>query len=101
MEVARLRDAVTPHVHKGGGQTTVFSLSLPNKEDGTDSRDVKNVFLQISDGWSGTLVSWSDKADVHVYIYDLCFAIRDNELMMFHCSHLLSGLIVTALKKDY
>lgn len=64
VEVACLRDAVTPHVHKDGGQTAVFSLSFPNEEDGTDSGDVKDVFLQISDGWNGTLVSWSDKAEL-------------------------------------
>lgn len=73
MEVACLRDAVRPDVHQGGGQIVVFSLSCPSKEDGTDSRDVKNVFLQISDGWNGALVSWSDKAQLmYVYTYMIC-----------------------------
>lgn len=71
--MACLRDAVTPHVHEGGGQTVAFSLGFPNEEDGTDSGDVKNFFLQNSDGWNGTLVSWSDKAQLmYMYRYFIC-----------------------------
>lgn len=78
MEVACLHHAVTPHMHKVGGQTVVFSLSFPSEEDGTDSRDVKNVFLQIPDGWNGTLVSWSDKAELmYMYTYMICVLLSE------------------------